>query len=245
MDYWRLQREGLHPAILYKPRRHNLELIVGFNIPSVSLDEYQVLEDIISENIKRNEAIYEQDLKIEGFEEVHVECFADDKDYASMVAGLDFSGLEPYGVKREERDAPTPDAMEQRINAGMVAWQDVIDAKAMMTLKNAVTEYEQGTPFEPPEHVIEEYEAWDTSHKERRPIPLVQLYASGFSRAPSVMTMPLARICAAMHLYSVEKTVALYQVLVLHQLSQLKFCKRGEEMSFEQLYAMNADRPRN
>ena len=245
MDYWRLQREGLHPAILYKPRRHNLELIVGFNIPSVGLDEYQVLEDIISENIKRNEAIYEQDLKIEAFEGVHVECFADDKDYASMVEGLDFSGLEPYGVKREERIAPTPDTMEQHINAGMAAWHDVVDAKAMMTLKNAVTDYEQGTPYEPPEHLIEEYEAWDKSHKKPRRIPLVQQYASGFARVPAIMTMPLARICASMHLYSVEKTVALYQVLVMHELSQLKFRKRGEDMSFEQLYAMNADRPRN
>ena len=66
-----------------------------------------------------------------------------------MVKGLDFSGLELYGVDREERIAPTPDAMEQYINAGMAAWNDVVDAKALMTLKNAVTEYEQGTPFEP------------------------------------------------------------------------------------------------
>ena len=245
VDYWRLQREGLHPAILFKPRKHNLELIVGFNIPSVSLDDYQILEDIISENIKRNRAIYEQDLKVEKFEEVHVECFADDKDYASMVKGLDFSSLEPYGVKREERKAPTPDTMEQHINAGMAAWQDVVDAKAMMTLKNAVTDYERGTPFEPPEHLREEYDAWDTSYKERRPVPLVQQYASGFARVPSIMTMPLARICASMHLYSVEKTVALYQVLVLSHLSQLKFRKRGEDMSFEEFYAMNADSPRN
>ena len=174
-----------------------------------------------------------------------MECFADDKDYASMVEGLDFSGLEPYGVKREERIAPTPDTMEQHINAGMAAWHDVVDAKAMMTLKNAVTDYEQGTPYEPPEHLIEEYEAWDKSHKKPRRIPLVQQYASGFARVPAIMTMPLARICASMHLYSVEKTVALYQVLVMHELSQLKFRKRGEDMSFEQLYAMNADRPRN
>lgn len=245
LDYWRLCKEGLSPAILYKPRKHNLELIAGFNIPSVGLDEYAILEDIIAENIRRNEAIYEQNLPIEDFEEVHIECFSDEKDYASMVEGLDFSQLAPYGVDREEHVPPTPEALEQHINAGMATWHDVVDAKAMMTLKNAVTEYEEGTPYEPPEHLIEEYEKWDDVYKRPRTVPLVQRYASGFQNVPTVMVMPLARICTAMHLYGIEKTVVLYQVLVLHQLAQLKFRKRGETLGLDQLYALNADRPRN
>lgn len=51
-------------AILYKPRRHNMEVIIAVNIPSVGLDIEFLTADIIRSNVARNGQCYDYSIPI-------------------------------------------------------------------------------------------------------------------------------------------------------------------------------------
>lgn len=243
-DYWRLRDDDIPVKILYKPRPHNLEVITSINIQAVELDESDVLEGIIERNVIRNEQIYAQHLPITPFENIHVECFADGKDYASMVADLDIGDLGLFARDRVRPDPPTPQELEKLIQVGMQTWHDMTDTKAILSVQNAVDDYVEGI-YMPPSEVAEIYDTWPEEYKKARPINLGDIYLSGGVRPPPILTVPLAFIVANMHDYSVEKIYSSYITLVMQALGLVKFEKRGQERDLQSLYNEAAQNPRN
>lgn len=226
LDYYELVREGYNINILYKPRKHNLEMICSLNIPGVGLDEVAVLEGIFAENISRNDQIYQQNCKVEKFEKIDVELLADDKDYDSMVEGLNFDKLGVYAVELEKTSAPTPETLGTLIDIGFNKWHDQIDAKAYLELTYCIERFEKHHPIRIPEFYEEVYASWSEESKKARRLKLSDYWAIGAENR-GVHTIPLARLAIEMHMYSAEKINTLIQILVLNQLGKLLLMKRG------------------
>jgi hypothetical protein len=226
-DYFRLKETGSPVKILYKPRRHNLEVICSLNIPGVELDEDIILEEILAENVIRNRKIYEQECGQEPLEKVHVELFSDDKNYDKLIEGLNFGNIGVYAVEKIKAEPFDPEKLEFLLDAGFNTWNDSIDAKALLHLSNVVQRYEMGMPIVVHPLIKEKYEKWGEVFKKPRKIDLAYYYAKGGGVVSPILTIPLARIAAECYMYSVEKVNNLYQILILNQLGRVLIEKSG------------------
>jgi len=216
-------------SILFKPRKHNLEVICAVNIPCVGLDEYEVLEGVISENIRRNEIIYAQKLPQEAFERVDVECLADDKDYDAMIAGMYFGDLPIYAEERDEKVFFSPQDLELSISMGMCTWEDIIDARAVVSVRKVLSEFRARKPVRPPKYIRAAYAEWDQKYKEKRLIPHWMVDDTG------IFEIPLATLCAHFNHYSLEKLTYLYHIIALQNIGKVVFRQSGITRTTEQI----------
>jgi hypothetical protein len=236
-DYYRILEQGSPIKILYKPRKHNLEVICSLNIPGVELDQEAVLEGILEENVIRNNKIYAQDNSTdEEFEKIHVELFSDDKDYDKLIEGLDFSKLTVYAAEKIKPPMPEPSQLNSLMEAGFNTWNDNVDAKALLHLGNVVQKYETGQAFSPPPLVKELYDSWPMIYKAPRKINLANVFANGgCTTLNAILTIPVARIAAEMYMYSAEKINNLYQILILNQLGRVLLERYGNRQTLQEL----------
>lgn len=246
-DYYRMLNGGSPLKILYKPRRHNLEVICSLNIPGVELDSDAVLEGILAENVIRNEKIYAQNcVADEGFEKIHVELFSDTKDYDALIDGLDFGKIGAYGAKKERAFLPDPSMLDGLIASGYNTWSDNVDAKALLQLENVITRYETGQAVTVNSIVKEYYHKLPQRYKEPRKIELVDWYARGCSdELNSILTIPIGRLVTEMYMYDVEKINNLYQILLLNKLGRILLERHGQRRTLAELSEEYANHARD
>jgi len=245
-DYDQLVNDNIPIKIAYKPRKHNLEVICMLNIPTVELDTSDLIKEIVRENIRRNDCIYQQHLPFCRAESIHIELLSDDRDYASVVEGLSFEGLTAFVDDKMPRITPAPEELEQQLNIGMETWTDSIDSLALMKVKRVITEHIAGKEFVPPPAIAQTYHAWPRKYKKTRAFHFKTGKYRGLDTRElyALLTVPLAILCAELHHYPVRKIAHTVHVYLMNLLAAIAITQRGTKMNLGRILRENAALPR-
>lgn len=130
-DLPKLTERGVHYTCLYKPRRHNLEVIISINIPSVGLDYSSILTDIRDVNTWRNQCCYDADIPYDESEvSIDEALLCDDKDYDLVLDQIGVDITSPrcaYGEAKIVQHDNNPDQLETLIQSGFFEYSDSIN----------------------------------------------------------------------------------------------------------------------
>jgi len=147
MDLKKMNQEGIAYQILYKPRIHNMEVIVGINIPSVTLNEEQMLADIRESNIWRNQCCYDADIMYdESAVTIDEALLCDNKNYDLLLEDLDLDITSPVGAFGDAKTVIqdyNPDKLETFIEKGYFEYTSVINRNSLKCAYAAMEKFDK------------------------------------------------------------------------------------------------------